>query len=106
MGGRGSTYDYQSDASAGDTALEGGIIMGLLFFLGENLHCCVLGDLGGLCRVVDSAGLLLKSICCRARSSRIDFVWANLCSISLLKGVAVAGIRVFAAFVLAGRIAS
>ena len=42
----GSTYDYQSDRSAGNTSLERGIVMCLLFFLGEDLHGCVLCELG------------------------------------------------------------
>lgn len=43
---RRSTYEYQSDGSAGNTSLERGIVMCLLFFLGEDLHGCVLCELG------------------------------------------------------------
>jgi len=34
------TYGYQSDYSSDRAAFHGGIIVGLLFFFGEDLHDC------------------------------------------------------------------
>lgn len=36
----GETYDCETEKTALDTAFEGGIVMGFLFFLGEDLHVC------------------------------------------------------------------